>query len=134
MKSPFRLHWKLDGKLVVPVDDFMEWARWYETADRLVKQTRVGPLDVSTVFIGLDHNFLQHSDRPLVFETMVFGAHQKNEMDESFCERYSTWEEAEAGHAVAVAWAEAVVNKAKAKLCLSPQRLSTVTSSGTLKN
>jgi hypothetical protein len=39
--------------------DLMEWAMWIETSPlRTVKQSRgIGPYRVSTVFLGLDHNF-----------------------------------------------------------------------------
>ena len=43
------------------------------------------------VFLGLDHSF--GSGPPLLFETMVFGGPLDEEMD-----RYTTWDEAEAGH------------------------------------
>jgi hypothetical protein len=46
---------------------------------------------VSTVFLGLDHSFGEGP--PQLFETMIFGG----EHDE-YQERYSTWDEAEAGH------------------------------------
>lgn len=71
--------------------DLTKWAKWIETADRTVKKTKVGDVDVSTVFLGLDHNFM--GGTPLLFETMVFGGKYNEEM-----ERYSTWEEAEIGH------------------------------------
>jgi hypothetical protein len=52
---------------------------------------------VSTVFLGLDH---QYGDGPpLVFETMIF---PPDSWSEVYCERYSTWAEAEAGHATAI--------------------------------
>jgi hypothetical protein len=133
-KSPFRIHWKLYGKLVVPCDDFVEWAIWFETADRIVAKTQVGPAEVSTVFIGLDYNFLALDDdtyEPLVFETMVFDA---DPLDDSLTVRYSTWDDAEKGHALAVAWAEALVQKVGTIECPSLPKPSTVTSSGTLKS
>ena len=37
--------------------DLMEWGRWLETADRHVAQDEIGDVRVSTVFLGLDHNF-----------------------------------------------------------------------------
>ncbi len=49
--------------------------------------------------MGLDHRF-GDSGPPLIFETMIFPS-EKNMM-ETYCKRYSTWEEAEAGHAHAV--------------------------------
>jgi len=105
--------YKLIGKLAVPVDDLFEWGRWFETADRIVAKTDVGPLRVSTVFLGLDHNFIGRGDPPL-FETMVFGGEADDEASESYCDRYSTWGEAERGHAKAVAWAEERLRRADA--------------------
>lgn len=50
---------------------------------------------ISTVWLGIDH---QYGDgAPLIFETMVFPS-KSNLLDE-YCERYSTEEEALAGHA-----------------------------------
>ena len=65
--------YKLIGKLPVPVFDVLEWAIWFEANPkaRLVAKTMVGPLTVSTVFLGLDHG---RGDRTILFETMVFGA------------------------------------------------------------
>lgn len=84
--------YKLDGHKVVPCDDLIEWAKWYGKADRKVAGDKVGDVSVSTVFLGLDHNFTDFGD-PILFETMVFGgAHDQ------YCERYSTWDEAEKGH------------------------------------
>ena len=86
----------LDGHTPVPCDDLLKWARWYETHDRFVAKnifTRNGSsVRVSTVFLALNHRF--GSGPPLLFETMVFGGDYDFEQ-----ERYSTWEEAEAGHA-----------------------------------
>ena len=92
------LHYILQGKLAVPVRDVLEWGRWFETADRKVARTTVGPVDVSTVFLGLDHSF--GDGPPLLFETMVFdsdgGVTDWAGLD--ICERYPSWEEAEKGH------------------------------------
>jgi hypothetical protein len=53
------------------------------------------PVKVSTVWLGLDHNFM--GGRPKIFETMIFGGKLHLE-----CWRYSTEEEALAGHDDAV--------------------------------
>lgn len=80
----------LDGHRAIPAT-LMQWAQWYETADRRVAKTTIGEIDVSTVFLGIDHSF---GDRvPILFETMVFGG----ELDERM-ERYATWQDAEEGH------------------------------------
>ena len=69
----------------------LEWARWFETADRTVAKTKIGASEVSTVFLGIDRSF--GGSRPMLFETMVFGGPLDGEQD-----RYSTWDEAEVGH------------------------------------
>ncbi|MCK4858907.1 MAG: hypothetical protein KAT58_13115 [candidate division Zixibacteria bacterium] len=57
----------------------------------------MGKARVSTVFLGLDHNF-SGEGHPVLFETMVFG--ESPLADEQ--ERYCTWDEAVAGHAAMV--------------------------------
>ncbi len=99
----------------IPVKDVIEWAKWMETADRKVAQTDVGPLFVSTVFLGLDHRFMGKGP-PIVFETMIFGEDQEHEMRDSYCERYETWQQAVEGH-------EAAVTEAKLRLEQANQML-----------
>ena len=80
----------------------LEWAVWFEEADRRVVETTIGPYWVSTVFLGADHGFM---GRVLLFETMVFdksGGEKRAALD-VFADRYATWDEAIAGHANAVA-------------------------------
>jgi hypothetical protein len=83
-------HYILEGHTPVQTD-LMTWAKWFETADRVVSNTQIGEWRISTVFLGLDHAF--HGSPPLLFETLVFGGPLDGEMD-----RYSTWDQAEAGH------------------------------------
>lgn len=104
-----------DGHTPVPVDDLLEWARWFETADRVVKQEKIGPYFVSTVFLGLAHGMplgkffeeiqsdaidvQQLIDRPYLFETMAFvesGSPARKVL--AVQERCSTWDEAVAQH------------------------------------
>ena len=84
-----------EQKKVVPTDDVMEWGTCFEDKDRCrVALSEEGDISVSTVFLGLDH---QYGDGPLlIFETMIFGG----ENDEAQW-RCSTWEEAVAQHLVA---------------------------------
>lgn len=77
------------------VADLMEWAEWFETADRKVAHTKIGDVNISTVFLWLDHNSWQ--GEPLLFETMIFGGEH-----DDYQERYSTWEQAEKWHKEAV--------------------------------
>ena len=89
-------HWKLapDGRTPIPCDDAMEWGRWFEDADRVVFQTQVGPYQVSTVFLGLDHSF-HEGGLPVLWETMVFGP-----QDDEMMTRYTSYDDAIAGHAM----------------------------------
>jgi hypothetical protein len=80
----------LVGHQPVVCRDLMTWTRWMETADRHVGLTEQGDVMVSTVFLGLDHGW---GDRVQLYETMVFAGDHDSDM-----ERYSTWDEAEAGH------------------------------------
>ena len=83
----------LEGHAPIPCDDLMEWGGWFQKADRHVAETTIKPdVRVSTVFLGLDHNH-SGTGKPLLFETMVFGGEHDEDMD-----RYSTWDEAVAGH------------------------------------
>lgn len=83
----------LIGQSAVPCEDLATWAQWFEDnrRDRHVADEKVGDVRVSTVFLGLDHSY--GTGPPHIFETMVFGGELNGEM-----ERYSTWDEAEAGH------------------------------------
>lgn len=70
---------------------------------RVLKQEYVGEYWVSTVWLGLDHGF--GDGAPLIFETMVFdhsqpGRESLNDLD---MQRYSTEQQALAGHQDVVA-------------------------------
>ncbi len=90
----------LEGKKPKLVEDMVEWGIWFESAKRHVAETTLpNGVSVSTVFLGLDHSF--GDGEPILFETMIFGGKHGD-----YQERYSTWEEAEAGHKKALAKAE----------------------------
>ena len=79
--------------------DLFVWAAWIETHDRRVALTTIADgIEVSTVFLGLDHRF--GPGEPILFETMVFAAVHPDLNGDTV--RYSTWDEAEAGHAAMV--------------------------------
>ena len=78
---------------------FLEWSRKNRKACQIAS-TKVGKAEVSTVFLGLDHQHWRGSP-PLLFETMIFGGPH-----DEYQRRYSTNEEAIAGHAEAVALAQ----------------------------
>jgi hypothetical protein len=94
----------LDGHTPVPCKSLMEWAQWNERArcggtEDLCRVAGdfadvAGEIWVSTVFLGIDHNWSMHGP-PLLFETMAFIGGES-----TTCRRYATWAEAEAGHAI----------------------------------
>jgi hypothetical protein len=61
-----------------------------------VAATLVGTALVSTVWLGVDHNFYDDGP-PLIFETMVFDASHPS-WSEEYVDRYPTEESARAGH------------------------------------
>jgi hypothetical protein len=63
------------------------------SAQMRVALTKVGAYEVSTVWLGIDHN--HWGGRPILFETMVFA--EGSTMDHH-CDRYHTEAEAIAGH------------------------------------
>jgi len=83
----------------LPERDLLTWATWYEAnnSKRVVARTTISDdVTVSTVFLGLDYNFLSVGP-PVLWETMIFGG-KHNEAQW----RYRSREEAEAGHTLAV--------------------------------
>jgi hypothetical protein len=81
----------------VLASDFLQWAIWFERGEnRLIERTTVDDVEVSTVFLGIDHAF--GDGPPLLFESMVFGG----SMDQQ-TRRYTTRSQALEGHAELVA-------------------------------
>lgn len=82
-----------DGRTPIPCST-RAWAGAPEGRglSAMVARTEAPGALISTVFLGSDHAWGSDS-QPLIFETLVFGGVLDGEMH-----RYSTWEEAEAGH------------------------------------
>lgn len=68
---------------------------------------------ISTVWVGLAHGFRENDNKPFIFETMVFDPEEKTQEailnmpsfkyhEELYQERYTTEEEALAGHEKAI--------------------------------
>ena len=57
---------------VQPMDDIIEWAQWMadHADDRVLAQTEISGLTVSTVFTGI--GMFAPGGKPLVFETAIF--------------------------------------------------------------
>lgn len=82
----------LKDRVAVPATSTEEWARQLEQTDRHVGRDDISGVRISTVFLGINH---QYGDGPpLLFETMIFGGPH-----DQWQERCSTWAEAEAMHA-----------------------------------
>ena len=86
-------HYILRGRKVVPVT-MLEWAKWFEKANRVIKKSEGGGYLISTVFIGI------HEGE--IFETMVF---KGDSMDEQWMDRCKTYKKALEMHKRGVAWA-----------------------------
>ncbi len=85
-------HYILEGRIIERVS-FMKWVNWFEKKDnRRIKLTKLSnEIDVSTVFLSIDHDF--SDNKPILFETMIFGGNRDEE-----CDRYSTLDESLKGH------------------------------------
>ena len=68
---------------LVPTEDLVEWAKAFELSRQLIS-TRIGEKLVSTIFLGLDHNFGEGP--PELFETMAFDGRES--IDEARCSTY----------------------------------------------
>lgn len=80
--------------------DLLTWGKWMRDGERHVGKDHVGDVRVSTVFLGLDHNFV--GGEPVLWETMIFGGPHDGYQD-----RYTSRADAEAGHLKAVELAKA---------------------------
>jgi hypothetical protein len=99
----------LVGKTPVP-SNMEGWSRWFEkvygTSEIQIAFTKTDLVEVSTVFLGINHNF--DGGAPLLFETMAF--HKLDtpinvlgheiDWDGRECMRCGTWEEAELQHRI----------------------------------
>ena len=99
-------HYYLNDDHTYKPCSLMEWAAQVEklwkkdgkhVADEMVNHKRV-----STIWLGVDHNFIEIGP-PLLFETMVFDEVEKGGYT-IYTDRYTTWEQAEEGHEKAIQW------------------------------
>ena len=98
------MYFGLDGKPI----DMMTWAKMQLPEIKRIAEDTIEVGDrrwwVSTVWMGLDHNF-DLAGPPLIFETMVFdadktkvSASQGGDWSDLLMDRYATKEQALAGH------------------------------------
>jgi len=84
----------LDENKKPVLSDLIAANHWMNDVNQRVGYTELSEdLNVSTVFLGLDHKMTGSPGQPVLFETMIFGG-EHNE----YCWRYYTWDEAEEGH------------------------------------
>ena len=81
---------------IIEEADFLTWSLWFAKHDRKIERDTVDGVNISTVFMGIDHSFCDKGP-PLLFETMVFGG----KYDQN-CIRTSTLKEAKQCHSDAV--------------------------------
>jgi hypothetical protein len=97
------MFYKLDENKNVVQSSLEEWGNFIEgtfpTNHMHVADEEVNGIRISTIFMGICHNYNPFSNVPIVFETMVF----KNGHD-IYQDRYCTYQEAEEGHEKAVEW------------------------------
>lgn len=85
----------------VECHDIREWGKFMENPrNKILKKdsffqeidSRKVKIEVSTVFLGLDHGW-SSDDKPVLWETMIFGG-----PEDQYQDRYSSMEEALKGH------------------------------------
>ena len=89
----------LKGKKVKLVSDLNEWGKFMQSSKRIIKQDTIGGKWISTVFLGIDHNYYPYPDGekcPILFETMIFS--NETDYDDEYQERYTTYDQAIEGH------------------------------------
>lgn len=88
-------YYRLNDDHSVELSDSFDRENWR------VALTQDGPLKVSTVFLSLDHSYID-SSQPELFETMVFWEGDGDFPLDREMERYSTWDESIEGHSLMV--------------------------------
>lgn len=94
MSIPFmtHTHYILDDNYNIVKASIEEWAIFFGTKNRFLRKDSKDNIWISTVFLGLDHNFGDPGP-PILFESMSFQGDR--ELD---CFRYATYKEAIEGH------------------------------------
>jgi len=95
--------------------DLLTWGRLFEDRDyKRVSHDLLGPYEISTVWMGLDHNW--YSNELSIFETMIFCTDEKDELYH-YQDRYSCLEDAICGHqqTMAMVKVQIAIKEAKAK-------------------
>lgn len=92
----------LKGHEVAVTDEISEWGRCMDSVERFVGDTQNEYFRVSTAFLGVNHQY--GKGPPILFETMVFikppymDIVPQDESLDGITNRYSSWDDAAAGH------------------------------------
>lgn len=115
MRKSLNRYYILEGTEPVACDDLFIWGKAFGKFNRRVKRTVIGEICVSTVFLGLDHNFSDEGE-PILFETMIFDnrklkkAAQSHSLDQEM-DRACTWDDSVKMHDCFVKSILSAVNK-----------------------
>lgn len=81
----------------VPCADDLLWGTFMQSNERIVGKDRLCKVQVSTVFLGLDHSYMG-TGPPILWETMIFGGGS----EDYSCRCGGTIKDAQAMHARAI--------------------------------
>jgi hypothetical protein len=86
-------YYVLSGKEVkeATLDEFSS-----QMKNNQIASTMFGDVHVSTVFLGIDHGSIRGSEKPILFETMIFGGEH-----DGYLTRYTSYDDAVKGHEIA---------------------------------
>ena len=89
----------LDRNGTVKTASFEEWCAFFSSDLRKEFQriTDVGAYRISTVFLGLDHNYEMHGP-PILWESMIFADNKEDPLDQHMTRCSGGVEQAEAMH------------------------------------
>ncbi|CAJ4971334.1 Uncharacterised protein [Burkholderia pseudomallei] len=99
----------LDGHEPRRARSVLEWMQWFANADRTIALTSIDDIEVSTVFLGIEHEYSPHGHlrgQPVLFETAIF---ETSKVVRVF--RYRTWDEAARAHAFIVECLQDAIHK-----------------------
>lgn len=71
----------------------LKWTNWMRFNSRRVAHDTILGVEISTVFLGIDHNY-DIVGAPVLFETLTFGLPEESQITNRYC----TWAEAVDGH------------------------------------
>lgn len=79
----------LEGHEPVQTINFVYWAMRRDKDYRVALTSSISGIEISTVFLGMEHNWRKDGSPPLLFETMIFGGEHDGDLLRS-----ATWDEA----------------------------------------